>query len=380
MHKTLSQLILLFCIFFTAACGSSDEPRYDSEEIRAIFAENDDSSRGIIADLEAIKASGVALKVYPAGSDAIYDGIDGTCTWGGSAWSLPGGKHNWPRDGSNIDFYAASPGLAALSGKWNKWGLSNMDIPGNRDDLYGIRLAQNKTSDGGGVKVRMRHIYSKLNFTFGVDNSSLRLEVRRISVVNSRNNADYYYSADTFTGLGSWQNKNNDQYGRKIYERTQYDGSTLVVNYAPVKQSVAFNADPFLVMPQPVKNQRPAITTDWNSGWETIHFPGTSDSYVFLAIDCRVMQYVPPTGGDTTGSYVAIWPAEGKYSFRNIIVPLTDGPNDVTWEQETAYTYDIRIGEGAGWQPGGDPVLFTVGLSAVLHGFDDPQHVYPDMR
>lgn len=255
-----------------------------------------------------------------------------------------------------------------------------MNVPGDRDDLYGIRPGQTKDTDGGGVHILMRHIYTKLKFNFGVDNSSLRLEVRRVSVVNSRNNADYYWSQDTHNSLGSWQIKNNDQYGRTIYERQQYDGSPLIVNYSATRQSVPFNADPFFVMPQPVQNKRPDITTSYDNGWESIHFPGTGDTYAFVAIDCRVMQYVPPTGSDTQGSYVAIWPTEGKYSYRNIILPLTDGYNNVTWEQEYAYTYDIRVGEGAGWQPDGSKVLFTVGLTAVLHGFDDSQKVYPDMQ
>ena len=370
--------ILLLSLLIVSSCGTSEADVGNPDEILALFADSDGKdSRGNVINLDALKASGVALKAYDAGTATVYDNIDGNCTWNGSRWSLPGGAHNWPRNGGALDFYAASSGIASQA---TRNGLYNMNVPGDRDDLYGIRPGQTKDTDGGGVNILMRHIYSKLKFNFGVDNSSLRLEVRRVSVVNSRNNADYYWSQDTHNSLGSWQIKNNDQYGRTIYARQQYDGSPLIVHYSATRQRVPFNADPFFVMPQPVQNKRPDITTSYDSGWESIHFPGTGDTYAFVAIDCRVMQYVPPTGSDTQGSYVAIWPTEGKYSYRNIILPLTDGYNNVTWEQEYAYTYEIRVGEGAGWQPDGSKVLFTVGLTAVLHGFDDSQKVYPDMQ
>ena len=378
MHKPLSFFILLLSLLIVSSCGTSEADVCNPDEILALFADSDGKdSRGNVINLDALKASGVALKAYDAGTATVYDNIDGNCTWNGSRWSLPGGAHYWPQNGGALDFYAASSGIASQA---TRNGLYNMNVPGDRDDIYGIRPGQTKDTDGGGVHILMRHIYSKLKFNFGVDNSSLRLEVRRVSVVNSRNNADYYWSQDTHNSLGSWQIKNNDQYGRTIYERQQYDGSPLIVNYSDTRQSVPFNADPFFVMPQPVQNKRPDITTSYDNGWESIHFPGTGDTYAFVAIDCRVMQYVPLTGSDTQGSYVAIWPTEGKYSYRNIILPLTDGYNNVTWEQEYAYTYEIRVDEGAGWQPDGSKVLFTVGLTAVLHGFDDSQKVYPDMQ
>lgn len=112
MHRPLSFFILLLSLLIVSSCGTSEADVCNPDEILALFADSDGKdSRGNVINLDALKASGVALKAYDAGTATVYDNIDGNCTWNGSRWSLPGGAHYWSQNGGALDFYAASSGI-----------------------------------------------------------------------------------------------------------------------------------------------------------------------------------------------------------------------------------------------------------------------------
>lgn len=268
--------------------------------------------------------------------------------------SYKGGKWNyttsaelkyWPTDALN--FYAVSPGGDQILYTWqisdskkeihvstvNEYGDPENN-PENVDVMYAIKLNQNKSSNGGTVKMNFRHILSQVAFKARTETPKMEVTIEGIEIYNFHS-IGYFTLPNTDvqpTTLNNWKYP-NEGYTTKGW--TAVKGKSIDVGDTETPISMD---KPMLFIPQKLNKW----TTTAESPKTTDQAKANKESY--LKISCKIK---------LDGSYMV----GSDDAYDNLYVPF-----GADWQPGKRYIYTLVF--GGGYDVNGNSILTPINFTA----------------
>ncbi len=248
----------------------------------------------------------------------------------GTSWTTDK-TYYWPS--YELTFYAWShaddgtPEVSNASKKVVNFAPSQT-VANQKDFLVSVNKGTKAANNGSGVTMNFKHALSQIVVQAKCSNSNMKIEVLGVKLVNMATKADFTFptdvtASDATLAQGQWDNLSGDKDHSKAY---------MVKGTTPVKltseaQSIMFDANSFMLIPQQL--------TKWN---ETSAADGNTKG-AYLAVLCRVsslngteetLLYPEPTAEDTKAT---------KYAFTAVGI-------DTNWEPGKKYTYTLDFCNG----------------------------------
>lgn len=312
------------------------------------------------ADLKSFNVYAFKKKNDGTDGDVFMGNNDDSPAYNGVNISYKDGKWDyttatdlkyWPTGALN--FYAVSPGgdqhLYAwqISDSEKKINVSTYDEygdtennPENVDVMYAITLNQNKSSNGGTVKMHFRHILSQVAFQARTVTPKMEVTIEGIKIYN-------FYNTGNFTLPPSdvAPTQDNWKWPGIGYTKT---GFTVVtgksLNVGNTETSISMDK-PMLFIPQKLTKWATTAATPMT----TAQAKDAKQSY--LEISCKIK---------LNGSYMV----GSDEAYDNLYVPF-----GADWQPGKRYIYTLVF--GGGYDVNGNSILTPINFTADTETWDD---------
>ena len=336
------------------------------------------TGKGIAFNVTAGKSQRATVITTSTIGEFQVFGYSGTTTFmnanvkkDGDKWSYSPVQF-WPNEGT-IDFYSVYPctdttlgGTISITADAQqiKDFTVNSTCASQVDLLYavnkGCTKADNETT---GVPVNFRHALSQIVFKAKNTNSTLRVNVQGVEVVNVANKGTFTYPAAT---TAEWLSTDNSTDTETDNTWGSWELTADKVNFvADITANTAIPADatdlttvgsPLLLLPQTI------------TPWDTTDTKNDANGCYFL-VKCKIYNKAAD-GGETL-----LWPETDAYA--NVAVPATA----IDWKQGKKYIYTFIFGEGGGYVPPteeedpSEPVLVPISFTVTVDEFQSADEI-----
>lgn len=250
----------------------------------------------------------------------------------------------WPTDALN--FYAVSPGGDQILYSWQisdsekKIHVSTVDEygdpennPKNVDVMYAITLNQNKSLNGGTVKMHFRHILSQVAFKAKTETPNMEVTIEGIKIYNFHSSG--YFTLPTTDVPPAQDNWKWPNIGYQKSSFTAVKGKSIDVGNTETPISMD---EPMLFIPQKLNKW----TTTAASPKTTDQAKAANESY--LEISCKIK---------LGGAYMV---GSGD-AYGNLYVPF-----GADWQPGKRYIYTLVF--GGGYDVNGNSILTPINFTA----------------
>lgn len=307
-----------------------------------------------------------------------HDGVD--IVYKDSKWDYknPDELAYWPSDGSKLSFYAISPATITeyeerIRHLWLIHGPKATEDPevtnkisctlvneyggkgANYDLMYATAFNYDKTINNTKVKLTFKHTLSQVIFKGKTSNSSLKAEIKSITMNNIKFSGEFSIPAGLQDGSSNYA-RNPKASDWTLKDTDTFFDAKLTANSISIDNTDAKNLsktdEPILVIPQ--------VLTPWSTtpGNAVTKQQGDTDKQSYLEIAMKLTQ---------NGQYVI----GTKDSYKTVYVPFHNINNDGTkgWEPGKRYIYTLNF--GGGYDDQGQPILTPITFEPTVEDWED---------
>lgn len=335
-----------------ASCSNDqvfDQPQNNGDYItlRAVGG-----SRGVaVGDATGLQATTFkAVGLEPDGTTYL----DATVSYS-NGWTYDN-KKAWPT--AALNFYAVNPAthdnLTAVTFNSTEKKFT-YEVPTavaeQVDVMYSVK--QNQTKSNRTVDFLFKHALAQVAFKATTTDAKFTAEIGGIEVCNLQNKGTFTYpSIDTAAGdpsNGSWANEETVA----DYAIGTVGGTAVTVTHAG--EEVSATDGMLMILPQ--------TTTKWTTTKETAVAITTADAskHCYLKIQLKLKE---------GNSYVV----GSESAFATVYMPF-----GYTWEMGKKYIYNLKFGNGAGYDENGNPILQFIEFNPSVDPWIDVDVVDIDM-
>lgn len=323
-------------------------------------------------DVFAFNSETGALFMGTHQSELGHDGVD--IYYNGTNWDYRNSDDlaYWPSDGSKLSFYAISPATITeyeerIRHLWLIHGPKATEDPevtnkisctlaneyggkgANYDLMYATAFNYDKTINNTKVKLTFKHTLSQVIFKGKTSNSSLKAEIKSITMNNIKFSGEFSIPAKLQEESSNYA-RNPKASDWTLNDTKTYFDAKLTANSISIDNTDAKDLsktdEPILVIPQEL--------TPWSTN---VSIDNTKDQS-YLAITMKLTQnrqYVIGT----------------ENSYQTVYVPFinVDTKNATGWEPGKRYIYTLTF--GGGYDKNGNPILTPITFEPSVEDWVD---------
>lgn len=311
-------------------------------------------------DLKSFNVYAFKKKNDDTDGDVFMGNNDDSQGYKGVNISYKGGKWNytntaelkyWPTDALN--FYAVSPGGDQILYSWQisdsekKIHVGTVNEyedpetnPKNVDVMYAITQNQNKSSNGGTVKMHFRHILSQVAFKARTETPKMEVTIEAIKIYNFHSIGNFTLpTTDVPPTLDNWKYP-DEGYTKSGFTAVKSKSIDVGNTETPISMD-----EPMLFIPQELKKW----TTTAASPKTTEQAKAAKESY--LEISCKIK---------LGSSYVV----GSDDAYGKLYVPF-----GAKWQPGKRYVYTLVF--GGGYDENGNSILTPINFTADTEAWGD---------
>ena len=323
-------------------------------------------------DVFAFNSETGALFMGTHQGDFGHDGVD--IVYKDSKWDYknPDELAYWPSDGSKLSFYAISPATITdyeerIRHSWLIHGPKATEDPevtnkisctlaneyggngANYDLMYATAFNYDKTINNTKVKLTFKHTLSQVIFKGKTSNSSLKAEIKSITMNNIKFSGKFSIPAELQEESSNYA-RNPKASDWTLNDTKTYFDAKLTANSISIDNTDAKDLsktdEPILVIPQEL------------TPWSTNVSIDNAKNQSYLAITMKLTQ---------KGQYVI----GTENSYQTVYVPFinVDTKNATGWEPGKRYIYTLTF--GGGYDKNGNPILTPITFEPSVEDWVD---------